>query len=138
MAKFNVYTFINKEGALKCVNRKKYNRIILISNVGQDLGGRAFVDEARQIIGSNSIVLFSSYDKEHLKWITKYKNALFSKDPKLTEEFLESFSDTSKINGLIEKFNNAYSKEKVRFNFDNNYLYFPHFKPKGKYSDLSF
>ena len=138
MAKFNVYTFINKEDALKCVNRKKYNRIILISNVGQDLGGRAFVDEARQIIGSNSIVLFSAYDREHLKWITKYKNALFSNNSKLTEEFLESFSDTSKINGLIEKFNNAYSKEKVRFNFDNNYLYFPHFKPEGNYSDLSF
>ena len=138
MAKFNVYTFINKEDALKCVNRKKYNRIILISNVGQDLGGRAFVDEARQIIGSNSIVLFSSYDKEHLEWITKYKNALFSNDPKLTEEFLESFSDTSKINGLIEKFNNAYSQYYGRFDFDNNFLKFPHYKAKGKYSDLSF
>ena len=124
---------------MKCVNRKKYNRIILISNVGQDLGGKAFVDEARQIIGSNSIVLFSAYDQEHLKWITKYyKNALFSNKSELTEEFLESFSDTSKINGLIEKFNNAYN---VRFNFDNNFLNFPLCdlcETEGKYSDLSF
>ena len=35
------------------VKKKKHNKIILISNVGTDFGGRDFVDAARKIIGKN-------------------------------------------------------------------------------------
>ena len=42
---------------------KKYNKIILLSNIGQDLGGKKFVDEARKIIKNDVIVLFSAYDE---------------------------------------------------------------------------
>ena len=34
---------------MKLVKRKKYNKIILISNVGKNLGGKHFVEEARKI-----------------------------------------------------------------------------------------
>ena len=40
MAKFNIYPCETSEEALKLVERKKYNKIILISNVGTDLGGK--------------------------------------------------------------------------------------------------
>ena len=86
LAKYNVYTFENIKEALECVNRKKYNKIILISNVGTDFGGQHFVEEARKIIKNDSIVLFSSFSKEHLKWIVTWRNALFSEDETLTEE----------------------------------------------------
>ena len=134
LAKYNVYTFENTKEALECVNRKKYNKIILISNVGTDFGGQHFVEEARKIIKNDSIVLFSSFSKEHLNWIVTWKNALFSEDETLTEEFLESFSDKNKMIGLIKKFEIKYN---VKFNFDNNFLYFPRFKKEGNYSNLN-
>ena len=62
-AKYNIYPCETSEEALKLVKRKKYNKIILLSNIGQDLGGKKFVDQARKIIGNDVIVLFSAYDK---------------------------------------------------------------------------
>ena len=38
-AEYNIYPCQTSEEALELVNRKKYNKIILISNVGTDLGG---------------------------------------------------------------------------------------------------
>ena len=52
VAKYNVYPCKTTDEALNLVNRKKYNKIILLSNVGADLGGKKFVDEARKIIGN--------------------------------------------------------------------------------------
>ncbi len=76
----------------------------------------------------------------HLKWIIHYKNALFVNDFKFIEEYLKSFEDNcgnieGKIKYLIEKIEKLY---KVKFNFDDNFLKYPLFKEKGKYSDLSF
>ena len=139
MAKFNIYPCESSEIALNLVERKKYNKIILISNVGNDLGGKKFVDKARKIIGNDVIALFFAYNTAHLDWIKKYKNALFSKGPKFYETYLEcfesSFNCKDKIIALKESLENHY---KVKFNFDENFLDYPNFKESGKYSDLSF
>ena len=137
-AKFNVYPCQTTEEALSLVNRKKYNKIILISNVGIDLGGKAFVDQARKIIGNDVVVLFLAYNIQHLEWIKNYKNALFSNDQKLYKEYLNSFNQPDpslSINQLIKKCEFYY---KVKFNFDNNYLYYPLYRDSGSYSDLTF
>ena len=42
-AKMNVYLTGSTEEALDIIKRKKYNKIILISNIGLDLGGKKFV-----------------------------------------------------------------------------------------------
>ena len=47
---FNIYPCETSEEALKLIKRKKYNKIILLSNIGQDLAGKKFVDKARKII----------------------------------------------------------------------------------------
>ena len=94
-AEFNIYPCETSEEALKLIKRKKYNKIILLSNIGQDLGGKKFVDEARKIIKNDVIVLFSAYDEDHLEWVQKYKNALFSNDPLLFEEYLKCFSPSN-------------------------------------------
>jgi hypothetical protein len=57
-AKYNIYPCETSEEALGLVNRKKYNKIILISNVGTDFRGKKFIEKARKIIGNNVIVLF--------------------------------------------------------------------------------
>ena len=138
VAKYNIYPCETSEEALKLVERKKYNKIILISNVGKDLEGKKFVKKARKIIGNDVIVLFLAYNIEHLKWIKDYKNALFSNNPEFYEEYLECFDDDNieyKIKSLIGQMEKHY---KIKFNFDGNFLKFPNFKESGKYSDLRF
>ena len=133
-AKYNVYPCQTTKEALAIIKRKKYNKIILISNVGPNLGGKTFVEEARKIIG-NVIVMFLAYNEEHLDWITEFKNALFSNKKEFYEEYLESFTDKFKMDQLIKKIEKFYN---VEFNFDDKYLDYPLYKSEGKYSDLSF
>ena len=146
--KFNVYPCETSEKALELVKRKKYNKIILISNAGNDCAGRQFVIDARKIIGNNVIALFLCYNIEHLKWIKKMKNALFSNDPQFYENYLQSFVTNSDIdneskeqqirNQLIALIIKMQKKYKVNFNFDNDFLKYPYFKKEGNFSDLTF
>ena len=138
-AKYNIYPCETSEEALNLIKRKKYNKIILISNVGTDLGGKDFINEARKIIGNDVISLFLAYNKSHLNWIKNYQNAIFSNEPKFYEEYLECFNDiyniNEKIKSLIAKLENHYD---VKFNFNDRFLDFPYYKEGGKYSDLTF
>ena len=138
-SKYNVYPCETSNEALKLLERKKYNKIILLSNICSNLEGKKFIDNARKILGKDIIVLFVSYNTDHLKWIKNYKNALFSNDPKFIEEYLKSFEDS---NGIEDKIKSVITKSeyyyKVKFNFDNNFLYYPYFKNEGKYSQLAF
>ena len=141
-AEFNIYPCETSEEALKLVERKKYNKIILISNVGTDLGGKKFIDEARKIIGNNVIVLFLAYNKNHLEWIKKYKNALFSNDPKFYEDYLRCFSDGyddyDRAEEIMELKSTIEYHYNIQFNFDDKFLDYPLYKEEGKYSDLKF
>ena len=146
IAKYNIYPCETSEEALNLIRRKKYNKIILISNVGTDLSGKKFVSEARKIIGNDVIALFMAYNISHLDWIKDYKNAIFSNEPKFYEEYLKCFEDYNpiavkkNIDVLIEAMEKHY---KVKFNFEDKllnfrYLYFPYYKNSGEYSDLTF
>ena len=141
VAKYNIYPCETSEEALNLIRRKKYNKIILISNVGTDFGGERFVSEARKIIGNDVIALFLAYKTSHLNWIKNYPNAIFSNDPKFYENYLECFNDTNtykvkeNIETLIRSIENHYQ---VKFNFNNKYLDFPLYKGSGLYSDLTF
>ena len=139
-AEFNIYPCETSEEALELINRKKYNKIILISNVGTDLGGKKFVDDARKIIGNDVIALFLAYNIQHLNWIKNYKNALFSNEPNFYEEYLNCFNDEiygkkEKILELKQTIENHY---KVNFNFDDKFLDYPKFKDGGNFSELMF
>ena len=139
MANYNIYTFDNSEEALNLIKRKKYNKIILISNVGKDYGGRTFVTNARKIIGNNVITLFLAYKESHLEWITKYKNALFSNSSKFYEEYLECFKYSYGIkHNIIELKEELEKFYKVKFSFDDKFLDYPLYKKEGKYSDFTF
>ena len=147
-AEFNIYPCETSEEALKLIKRKKYNKIILLSNIGQDLAGKKFVDKARKIIGNDVIVLFSAYDTNHLQWVQNYKNALFSNEPYFFEEYLKCFSPNNSesqirnnlinLKGKVENYYTNELKYKVKFNFDYEFIEYPLFKGSGKYSDLSF
>ena len=140
--KYNLYPCQSTEQALYLVNRKKYNKIILISNVGKNNEGANFIEKAREIIGNDVICLFIAFRLSHLDWIQNFKNALFSNEPEFNKEYLKCFNDDcyeyeriNKIQNLIKKIGDHYN---VYFNFDENFLYFPKYKPDGKYNELSF
>jgi hypothetical protein len=141
-AEYNIYPCETSNEALNLINKKKYNKIILISNIGTDLGGKKFIDEARKIIGNDVIVLFLAYNIQHLDWVKNYKNALFSNEPNFYEEYINCFNDDigddgkkKKILELKQKIENHFN---VKFNFDKNFLYYPKYKDKGTFSELSF
>ena len=137
-AKYNIYPCETTEEALKLVNRKKYNKIILISNVGTDKGGKNFVEKARQIIGNDVITLFLAYKISHLDWIKNFKNAIFSNEPKFYEEYIQCFEENNikiQLKNLIKKMEEHYG---VKFNFDDSFLDYPNFKEEGVYSEMRF
>ena len=121
-AKYNIYPCETSEEALELVKRKKYNKIILLSNVGTDLGGKKFVEKARKIIGNDVIALFLAYKTSHLNWIKNFKNAIFSNDPKFYEDYLQCFEEynidniKNKLKNLIKKIEEHYE---VKFNFND-------------------
>jgi len=139
VAKYNIYPCVTSEEALNLIRRKKYNRIILISNAGE--GGQQFISAARQIIGNNVIALFIAYRVEHLQWITQFQNAIFSNEPTFYEKYLECFDDTNiynvkaKIDALIRTIESHYD---VRFNMNDQYLDFPYYREIGTFSELTF
>ena len=137
--RFNIYPCETSEEALKLVERKKYNKIILISNIGTDLGGKKFITNARKILENDVIVLFLAYNIEHLEWVKDFNNALFSNESKFYERYLNCFYDNETIDDNIKLLINEMEMfYKIKFKFDNNYLNFPLYKESGKYSDLEF
>ena len=74
-----------------------------------------------------------------MKWIKDYKNSLFSNDPYFYEEYLNCFSESKGTNkgGEILKLKEKMEKHyKIKFKFDNKFLFFPNFKDNGKFTDL--
>ena len=137
---FNVYPCSSTEEALKLVKRKKFNKIILISNVGYDYGGTKFINEARKIIGNNVVALFFVYNIErHLGWITKYKNALVTNEPSFLGRYIKCFNGISSqdimagICKLKEEFEQKYF---IKLNFSLDFLNYPNYKDSGYYTDL--
>ena len=92
-----------KKLALELIKRKKYNKIILISNSGTDLSGKQFVTEARKIIRNDVITLFLCYNIEHLKQIKNFINALFSNELEFYEKYLQSFVSNSDIDEVTKE-----------------------------------
>jgi len=139
-AEYNIYPCETTNEALELINRKKYNKVILISNVGTDLGGKKFIDEGRKIIGNDVIALFLAYNIKHLDWIKNYKNALFSNQPTFYEEYLNCFNDEyyDKKEKLLELKKSIENYYKVQFTFDDKFLDYPNYKEAGTFSELIF
>ena len=143
MGNFNIYPCDSSEEALKLIKRKKYNKIILISNVGKDLGGKEFINMARNVIGNDVISLFLAYDIDHLEWIKNYKNALFSNEPEFYEKYLNCFYDKNLKEckqSIIKLKENMEKHYGVKFNFDDKFLDYPYYNDKKikKFKDLIF
>ena len=120
------------------IDRKKYNKIILITNGGNN--GKEFIIKAREIIGANTIALVSCFmPKKHLKWVSQLPNTLLSHEIDFFKEFLLSCVLERK-NKIIELKNKIENKYQIEFNqfYEDELFKFPNFKTNGKYNELKF
>ena len=135
-AKMNVYFENTIEDALRIIARKKYNKIILISNIGLDLSGKKFVEIARKILGFDVMVLFFSANKKHFNWLKNFNNALYTDNSSFYEKYVLNYNKK----GLKDLKNSVENNYNIKFpNFTNDFLKFPKFINGDKtYKEVNF
>ena len=133
-SKMNAYFVDSIEKGLEIIQRKRYNKIILISNIGKDLSGKKFVEVARKILGFDVMVLFFPNDNNNFDWLKKFPNALYTNENKFYEKYISNYNK----NGLIQLKNEVEKKYKIKLMFTNDFLSFPKFADNKRYDDLFF
>jgi len=133
-SKMNAFFVDSIEKGLEIIQRKRYNKIILISNIGKDLSGKKFVEVARKILGFDVMVLFFSNDNNNFDWLQKFPNALYTNENKFYEEYVSNYNK----DGLIKLKKEIENKYKIKLMFTNDFLSFPLFAYNKDFSDLFF
>ena len=130
----NIYLESKIEKALELIKRKKYNKIILVSDLGLDSSGIKFVEIARKILGFNATILFYSENTEYLRWIQNFPNALYTNNITFLEKYIMNYNEK----GLIELKQELENMYNVIFNFEANFLQFPKFINEVEYKNINF
>jgi hypothetical protein len=133
-SKMNAFFVGSVEKGLEIIQRKRYNKIILISNIGKDLSGKKFVEVARKILGFDAMVLFFSNNNSHFGWLQKFPNALYTCQNNFYEKYITNYNK----NGLIQLKKEVEKEYKIKLNFTNDFLSFPNFANDKQYKDLLF
>ena len=133
-AKMNAYFEDSLERALEIIKRKKYNKIILISNIGLDKAGKKFVEVARKILGFNVVVLFFSGNSSHFSWLQNFPNALYTNNAYFYKDFILNYNEK----GLLELKKNIEKQFKIKLKFDNDFMKFPKFVNQAEYDNIFF
>ena len=141
--KTKIYYFNESDEALRFINRKKYNKIILITNGGND--GANFIENARRIIGNKTIALITCFvAQNYLKIVQTMENVLLNSILyDCMKDFLkivcsENLNEIKKfqkeIEGKYKQFDNSFHFKDINEDAFN----FPNFKESGKFSELNF
>jgi hypothetical protein len=103
---YNLYIEGDTPSALKLVWRKRFNKIILITNIGKNLEGKKFVDKVREILQFNVMVLFFASNPNHLNWIKDYPNSLFCVDDETLQKYVYDYNENGieKIRNNVKEF----------------------------------
>lgn len=141
--KTKIYYFADTDDAITFIRKKVYNKIILITNGGNQ--GKNFIYNARKIIGNNTIALVTCYlAQNHLNSVKKMENTLLnSKYCNCIIEFLNKITNND-IYGLKElqkKTELEYQIIDDSFHFkqiNENAFKFPKFIERGYFKDLEF
>ena len=130
----NIYFEACTEKALELIKRKRFNKIILISNIGLDFSGKKFVEIARKILGFNIVVLFFSNNNNHLKWIKDFPNSLYTNRIDFCTKYISNYNK----DGLINLKKEVEAHYKIKLKLDDKFLGFPKFIKEKKYNDIIF
>lgn len=119
----NIYEVGEFEDALNIINRKKYNKVIIISNVGIVDKTKQFIEDIRKILKFDVIILFFTASINHLDWIKDIPNALFTMEDRFFKEYILNFNETG-LNNLKVKIEEKYGEKLNKFNADLSYPLF--------------
>ena len=114
----NAYTKLNIRNALEIIRTKKYAKIKLITNGGdQTSGGKPLIEKARLKTHSNFLCLVYAGSLHHAQWISQFENVLFTIDPDGFKKFVELKMNLDDVSAFIENLytdeNKLLSKEKT-------------------------
>ena len=136
-----IYYVNNDKEAMDLLDRKKYNKIFIITNGNNN--GQKFILKARKIIGSEAIAGVSAYNiDKHIHWVKNMTNVLILNGLDLHKKFINCIKkqDKSMYNELKNEINNKYNyingfnlKESTPDLFN-----FPYFKNEGNFGELNF
>ena len=83
-----IYYVNTTEEALELIKNKIYNKIIIVTNGNND--AEDYINNARRIIGANTIVGVSVYNvKRHIHWIKNMENTLLLNGIDYHEKFFK-------------------------------------------------
>ena len=128
-----IYYIQNDEEAMKLIDRKKYNKIIIITNGNNN--GKEFIDEA--------IAVVSAYDvSRHIQWVKNMNNVLILNGIDFHEKFFKCIINND-INLIHELKNEIIDNYKDIYDFNLNIntqdlFNFPNFKNSGRFGELTF
>ena len=122
-SKMNAYFVGTIEKGLEIILRKRYNKIILISNIGLDLSGKKFVEVARKILGFDVMVLFFSNNQNNFEWLQKFPNALYTNMHNFYEKYITNYN----IKGLNQLKKEVEKQYKIKLKFTDDFIKFPRF-----------
>jgi len=138
----NAYFMESSEEALELVERKKYNKVIIITNGNNN--GKEFIIQARRIIGSNTIAAVTTYNVyEHINWVKNMENVLILNGLNFHKKFFNCIKDNDKnlYNQLRNEIINYYNNNKFEFYLNEvspNLFNFTTFKEYGTFDELNF
>ena len=119
----NIYGVGEFDEALNIIRRKKYNKVIIISNVGLVDKTKKFITNIRNILKFNVIILFFTASLSHLKWIKNIPNILFTMEDSHFQEYILNFN-VEGLNKLKAKIEKEYGEKLNKFNADLSYPLF--------------
>ena len=132
--KMNLYFENSLEKALELVKRKKFNKIILISNIGKDLSGKRFVELSRKILDFPIIILFFSNNPSHLSWLKDFPNVLFTNNKNIIQQYIMNYNEKGilALKNEIEKINN------IKLKFTNDFFSYKYIIKNNNYKNIIF
>ena len=137
-----VYYVKTSEEGLNLIKRKKYNKIILITNGNNE--AKQYISDARKIIGADCIALVSAFEPyNHLNWVKDFHNTLISNKEEFHKKFIRCVTlfDLNGLKILKNEIEEFYGKDypSLKFKeFNSDVLKYPLFKNEGKFIDMSF
>ena len=92
-ANMDIYCISPIEKAIEFVKRRLNDKIIFITNIGEDYSGKRFIEIIREIYGFNIIVLFYSNNTDHFSWIKNFENCLYDENGEIFKEYLMKYNE---------------------------------------------
>ena len=132
--KMNLYFENSLEKAFELVKRKKFNKIILISNIGKDLSGKRFVEISRKILGFPIIILFFSNNSSHLSWLKDFPNVLFTNNKNIIQQYIINYNEK----GLLSLKNEIEKTNNIKLKFTNDFFSYKNIIKNNNYKSIIF